>query len=89
MRLIDADVLRAEYQAILDRGDMFCEYDIIGMLDNAPTVEERPTGKWIPQTDFDGFTYWKCSECSKKNDFAITKFCWHCGADMRKEAENE
>ena len=45
--------------------------------------EERPTGKWIPQTDFDGFAYWKCSECGKKNDFAITKFCWHCGADMR------
>ncbi len=39
MRLIDADKLRAEYQAILDRGDMFCEYDIIGMLDNAPTVD--------------------------------------------------
>lgn len=39
MRLIDADALRAEYQAILDRGDMFCEYDIIGMVDNAPTVE--------------------------------------------------
>ena len=39
MRLIDADALRAEYQAILDRGDMFCEYDIIGMLDKAPTVE--------------------------------------------------
>ncbi len=38
-RLIDADTLRAKYQAILDRGDMFCEYDIIGMLDNTPTVE--------------------------------------------------
>lgn len=39
MRLIDADELRAKYQAILNRGDMFCEYDIIGMVDNAPTVE--------------------------------------------------
>lgn len=38
MRIIDAGPLRAEYQAILDRGDMFCEYDIIGMLDNAPAV---------------------------------------------------
>lgn len=38
-RLIDADKLRAEYQAILDRGDMFCEYNIIGMVDNAPTVD--------------------------------------------------
>lgn len=46
-------------------------------------LEERPQGKWIPQTDYDGFTYWKCSECRKKNDFARTKFCFHCGADMR------
>ena len=50
---------------------------------------ERPQGKWIPQTAYDGFTYWKCSECGKENDFALTKFCFHCGADMRKEAENE
>ena len=39
MRLIDADVLRERFQAILDRGDMFCEYDIVGMVDNAPTVD--------------------------------------------------
>lgn len=49
-------------------------------------MSKRPTGKWIPQTSYDGFTYWKCSECGKKNDFAVTKFCFHCGADMRKEA---
>lgn len=49
--------------------------------------KQRPQGKWIPQTAYDGFTYWKCSECGKKNDYAITKFCWHCGADMRKETE--
>ena len=41
MRIIDADALRAEYQAIIDRGDMFCEYDIIGMLDNAPTIDPQ------------------------------------------------
>ena len=46
--------------------------------------EERPKGKWIPQTDYDGFTYWKCSECGRKNDYEITDFCFSCGADMRK-----
>lgn len=51
--------------------------------------KQRPQGKWIPQTAYDGFTYWKCSECGKKNDYAITKFCWHCGADMRKERKDE
>ena len=50
---------------------------------------KRPTGKWIPQTDYDGFTYWKCSECGKKNDYGVTDFCFRCGADMRKEVEND
>ena len=37
--LISRSELRKRFQAILDRGDMFCEYDIIGMVDNAPPVE--------------------------------------------------
>ena len=49
---------------------------------------KRLKGKWIPQTDYDGFTYWKCSECGKKNDYEITDFCFRCGADMR-EADND
>ena len=51
--------------------------------------EERPQGKWITQNDFDGFTYWKCSECNKENDFIKFNYCPNCGADMRKEADNE
>lgn len=47
----------------------------------------RSQGKWIPQTDFDGFTYWKCSECNKKNDFEKFNFCPNCGADMRKRSD--
>jgi hypothetical protein len=39
--LISRSELRKKYQAILDRGDMFCEYDIIGMVNNAPTVEPQ------------------------------------------------
>lgn len=50
-------------------------------------TEERPQGKWIPQTDYDGFTYWKCSECGKKNDYEVTDFCFRCGADMRVKDE--
>lgn len=40
--LISRSALRARYQEILDRGDMFCEYDIIGMVDNAPAVDVKP-----------------------------------------------
>ena len=109
MRLIDADALRAEFQAILDRGDMFCEYDIVGMVDKAPTIEpafrevvayecgqksvERPTGHWV-----NGYKSFNCSVCGKIayswNHFGEyiqvkSNFCPNCGADMRKEAEND
>ena len=40
--LISRSELRARFQEILDRGDMFCEYDIIGMVDNAPAVDIEP-----------------------------------------------
>ena len=84
MRLIDADALRARYQAILDRGDMFCEYDIIGMVDNAPTVERAhgEWGKWI-------ITVIQCPDCLECFNFPmrvysmeVLKECPNCGADM-------
>lgn len=57
-------------------------------IDNAPTVEDRPTGKWI----YRNYNWW-CSECGEQpktmgyvgtakfmqNEF---KFCNHCGAKM-------
>ena len=43
--LISRSELRKRFQAILDRGDMFCEYDIIGMVDNAPTVDFEKLGE--------------------------------------------
>lgn len=67
-RLIDADELRAKYQAILDRGDMFCEYDIIGMVDNAPTVEVPENAVNCVLTMFGKCSYNKtgCSDCKLK-----------------------
>lgn len=40
--LISRSELRARFQEILDRGDMFCDYDIIGMVNNAPAVDVKP-----------------------------------------------
>ena len=77
MRLIDADALRAEYQAILDRGDMFCEYDIIGMVDKAPTVEP------CYQTTL-------CLDCKMydKENHHCPRFC-EVIRELVKEANNE
>lgn len=43
--LISRSELRKRFQAILDRGDMFCEYDIIGMVDNAQPIDFEKLGE--------------------------------------------
>ena len=60
--------------------------DFEDLIDNAPTVEERPQGEWIcitkstfPQYQPDEY---KCSECSGPSSIEYY-FCPHCGADMR------
>lgn len=53
-------------------------------------TEERPTGEWIEHYDnSDGFTWLTCSRCMFKAYEEDYNFCPNCGADMRKEAENE
>lgn len=64
---------------------------ILHDIDNAPTVEQRPHGKWIGKEEYDDYPYktvCECSECGKMitvshNDFP--NFCPNCGADMRGE----
>lgn len=62
------------------------------MVEEQPTVEERPKGKWIEcQSGYDQRDhFYKCSECgrfinlicgAKLEDFP---YC-HCGADMKGE----
>ena len=57
-RLIDADALLESLNANCedlchDKNTNWCEYccphnDFEDLIDDAPTVEERPQGKWIP-----------------------------------------
>ena len=52
--------------------------------------EERPQGEWIEHYDnSDGFTWLTCSRCMCKAYEDDYNFCPNCGADMRKEAEND
>ena len=51
---------------------------------------ERPQGEWIEHYDSsDGFTWLTCSRCMCKAYEDDYNFCPNCGADMRKETENE
>jgi hypothetical protein len=65
-------------------------YEVADMIEDcidiAPTVEERPTGKWV----FDGFcvtsTKFKCSACLIP-ELEKTNYCPNCGARMKGGAE--
>lgn len=88
MRLIDADALlekvwdadtRVGYVQVVDRGD----------IEEAPTIEERKSGKWIIKNTNSRVTTYKCSECGRivRDDtgYDVSKdypYC-HCGADLR------
>lgn len=86
MRLIDADELKEAMREHTDyRGYLVCDPEEI--IDLAPTVE-RPHGEWIyiGISETTGLKIVKCTSC-KKRQYGSTDFCSNCGADMRKEGE--
>ena len=59
------------------------------LIENAPTIEERKTGKWerhYSRQNVYADLYWHCSECGYRNDNQYAnvyhKFCSNCGARM-------
>lgn len=96
-RLVDADKLIEEF-----KGRCICDCDCCkyqrgaycGLIDNAPTVEERPHGKWIEHQDCHDDTYYTCSHCGE--DWTtiegdpmdnLMNYCPMCGADMREDGK--
>ena len=62
-----------------------------GLIDEAPTVEERKQGYWLKKhhvSDASEFIAICCSSCGYKvdffwNDWQNSKYCPNCGAKMR------
>ena len=93
MRLIDADALQKEYMYEHDGKRLM-------LIDVAPTIEERKTGKWIernPQNS-DKCRLIECDQCGFSHIVGFNvpyehwienrNFCERCGADMRCEEDN-
>lgn len=80
MRLIDADALK---DGLFIKFGNRLPNGLIGEINNAPTVEKRPPGKWIYVCCY-GDEFPQCSICGEINDVK-TNFCPDCGADMRGE----
>ena len=97
MRLIDAEALKTDIveNSITLEGVMAIETDCAKVLiDNAPTVEERPQGKWITIHKQNSFGQdCICFECDKCHKYKVPIYtlmsteqldvCPNCGADMR------
>ena len=82
MDLIDREALINAVEDLYEYAELGEALDVIKA---APTVEERPHGKWIIQDIVHCLQY--CSECRTYSEFKWN-FCPNCGADMR-EANDE
>lgn len=95
MRLIDADELIKNLQEMADLewnqqvGSSKGIEDAIDVIENFPTVEDRPTGKWESPFPVGDITYHKCSNCHISTQLIlITNYCPNCGARM-EESDDE
>ena len=82
MRLIDADELKKKAIIHFYTTNYFSH--IMDMIDEAPTVEERQTAKWIKQGHGIGY---RCSNCGKivmADDSNELNFCCNCGAENER-----
>ena len=89
MRLIDSEELEKRFIQECDGECGTCKYETFDngvysceLIKDAPTVEERPHGKWVKSKD--GYT--RCDQCGSRGNAIKANFCHHCGADMRQEA---
>ena len=88
---------RFEFACNTDAAPTF-EY-VCEMIDDAPTIEERKTGKWIP-FEFGDDTWHKCTACGVADNYisivqrpngktgrlkSVRNFCPNCGAKMEGE----
>lgn len=89
MRLIDADKLKEE----VNKKKVVGRFNTLSLIDNAPTIplfvfRPRPQqGKWIRKVDEVGFVSHICSKCGAEievEDCSDDKFCFNCGAEMKK-----
>lgn len=96
MRLIDADALWDELGILYHHNNGKVNWnDAILEIKNAPTIEERKTGRWKHGRevcrDYVGtaivaihYEHWECSECGYRPDGEPKggHFCPNCGAKM-------
>ena len=90
MRLIDAEALLELFDKECARECDNCVYyekcighQYCGLIDNAPTIEERPKGKWIIHNDYNENCRYGCDQCGNLTN-RNSSFCPDCGVRMER-----
>jgi hypothetical protein len=86
MRLIDADALKKKAVMCPTVGNSETLLLDISDVENAPTIEERKTGRWVIVESGDTDLY-ECSLCRNRKTH-MTPFCDICGAKMESGDNN-
>ena len=91
MRLIDADKLKKNWNGI-ETPVGYRKVVDFQAIDDTPTVEERPKGKWEHfHTLANGNVERKCSNCGsidEQFEDKVAPYCWYCGAEMLDQVEH-
>ena len=85
MRLIDAEALKEAIKKEFPEMSNWGEHFIPLLIDNAPTVAERPKGEWIVDKITREVVCSCCGQSRRDTRTTHIFFCNHCGADMRGE----
>lgn len=97
MRLIDKDALSMELMNEVLNAYAKADFRFAhalnvfqGLIDKAPTVEERKCGHWKCEDYLLGTTH-RCSRCSENYGMPheIYNFCPNCGAKMENNGDDE
>ena len=96
MRPIDADAMfaRLEEWNTSDSIDKALYNFTLHRILEQPTIEpERKKGKWVADEKRFGDDGYHCDQCGAilEGDTLVWRnnyYCYHCGADMRKERED-
>lgn len=77
---------------VIDNAPTVCNDNYsMGYQDGVKKVlSERPQGEWVVDEEHSiTMTFYKCTNCNYFGGATHYRYCPRCGADMRKEAENE
>lgn len=91
MRLIDADKIINDLEAMRTQFDAIALDGLIRGIEEQPTIDAEPVrhGRWVDGMPYTN-SHWKvCSVCHKSADYPSggDEYCGHCNAKMDEGAD--